>query len=117
MSEGKKEITQLIERLELLEEKFGIAISGLYATSEFITWKILTPHVHEIKINFDVGSSSGTALDRSFKIHASAYNSAGQLLGTSSANINKDNFLGFASMSIGIDVDQTPEKIRLFPAA
>jgi len=31
MSDGRKEITNIIERLELLEEKFGIALSGVYA--------------------------------------------------------------------------------------
>lgn len=109
----KIEITGIVERLELLEEKFGIAISGLYATCEFKTWK--TPHYYAIVINFDVASSTGAELDQSLSIRASAYNSAGQLLGTGSAYINKDDFLGFASMNITLDVDQAPEKIRLFP--
>lgn len=113
-SATKQEITNIIERLELLEEKFGIAISGLYATSELKTWR--TPHYHEIKLNFDVASSTGAELDRSFSIQASAYNSAGQLMETTLVKIYKDDFLGFASMSIQLHVDQAPEKIRLFPA-
>lgn len=113
-SATKQEISKIIERLELLEEKFGIAISGLYATCELNTWRI--PHYHEIKINFDVASSMGIELDRSFSICASAYNSTGQLLGAESTKIYKDDFLGFASMSITFHVDQSPEKIRLFLA-
>lgn len=113
-SPTKQEITKNVERLELLEEKFGITLSGLYASCEARTWD--APVSYGLTINFDVASPTGAELGRSFSIRASAYNSAGQLLGTESAGIYKDDFLGFASMSITLYVDQAPEKIRLFPA-
>jgi len=110
----KQEITKNIERLELLEEKFGIAISGLYANYE--TGNSAYPHI--VKINFDLTSLSGGKLERSFKVLASAYNSAGQLLRTESTRIDADDFMGFCPVSITLyDLDQPPEKIRLFPSA
>jgi len=112
---SKQEITDIIERLELLEEKFGIAISGLYATSYYQSNG--TPPYHEVRINFDVTSLSGGAFERSFPIRASAYNAVGQLLDTSSAYIDNEKFIGFSPMSILSHLDQEPTKIRLFPAA
>lgn len=111
----KLEVTNIIERLELLEEKFGISISGLYASCYYR--KHGTPPYHEVRINFDVASMNGGKLERSLKINASAYNSAGQLLDTSSTYINNEEFMGFGPMSILSLLDQKPERIRLFPAA
>jgi hypothetical protein len=114
-SKQKKEITKIIERLELLEEKFGIAISGLYSTCRYEPYG--TPPYHEVKINFDLTSLSDGKLERSFNVIASAYNSAGQLLKTDSTRIYADDFMGFSPVSITLHLDQVPEKIRLFPAA
>ena len=111
----KLEITNIVERLELLEEKFGIAISALYASCYYQSYG--SPPYHEVTINFDVTSLSGRGLERSFNISASAYNAAGQLLGTSSTYINNEEFMGFCPGSILCHLDQVPAKIRLFPSA
>lgn len=111
----KQEITKIIERLELLEEKFGIAISGLYATCRYESYG--SPPYHEIEINFDLTSLSDGKLERSFNVIASAYNFEGQLLKTDSTRIYADDFLGFSPVSITLHIDQSPEKIRLFPTA
>lgn len=110
----KQEITNIIERLELLEEKFGIALSGVYATCEPRTWS--TPLEYGVTINCDVSSASGGGLARNFNVRASAYNAAGQMIGTTSSYISKDNFIGFESISMTLYLDQPPEKVRLFPA-
>jgi len=114
MSE-RKEITKIIERLELLEEKFGIAISGLYATCEHRP--NFSPPIYQIAINFDLASLSGGKLKRNFKVLASAYNSSGQLLGTTPTYIDAGDFMGFGSFSDILYLDQAPKKIRLSPAA
>ena len=84
---GKSEITNIVERLELLEDKFGIVISGLYASCDSRPYNI--PPNHVVIINFDVNSLAGGELERSLKINASAYNTAGQLLSTEEAFIIK----------------------------
>lgn len=109
---GKRDITNCVERLELLEDQFGIAISGLYASCKFEEYG---PY-HALKINFDVTSLSGSTLKSSLKLNASAYNEAGQLLDTTSSYIHMRDFLGFGSISIEVHLDQEPAKIRLSPA-
>ena len=115
-SAAKKEITKIIERLELLEEKFGIAISGIYASCEETPWNRPTGD-YRVIVNFDISSLNGDALARSLHICASAYNSAGQLLSKQESHIDKDDFAGFASIDITLYLDQMPERIRLFPTA
>ena len=111
----KSEITNIVERLELLEDKFDIVISGLYASCE--SRPHVSPPDHVVRINFDVNSAAGGELERSLKINASTYNTAGQLLSTEKAYITKENFIGFESKEMIFFVDQAPTKIRLFPAA
>ena len=110
----KSEITNIIERLELLEDKFGIGISGLYASCE--SRPHVSPPDHVVRINFDVNSAAGGELERSLKINASTYNTAGQLLSTEKVYVTQENFIGFESKEMIFFVDQTPTKIRLFPA-
>lgn len=113
---GKSEITNIVERLELLEDKFGIVISGLYASCDSRPYNI--PPDHVVIINFDVNSLAGGELERNLQINASAYNTAGQLLSTDNVFIIKENFIGFESKKISFwSLDQAPTKIRLFPSS
>jgi hypothetical protein len=113
MIEGINEITGIVERLELLEEKFGITISALYAKYEF---KKLYPNSFDTCINFDVTSLNGDKLRRNVFIKASVYNSTGQLLRTAYTLLKAENFIGFSSVSLTLFCDQEPVKIRLFPS-
>jgi len=114
----KKEITHLVERFELLEEKFGIAISGLYATCkpEFATCDDEPdepqPPRYRIHINFDVTSLSEVQLEK-LAVNASAYNSDDQLLGE---GISICGHQCFSSESMQFLLDQKPAKIRLYPS-
>ena len=110
----KLEVTDLIERLELLEEKIGVSISGLYASMEPRIWA--TPPDFLVRMNFDIVSGGSMPLEDSFYLRASAYNNAGQIVGKGETYIYHKEFLGFDSRSIEMVVDQVPMKIRLFPA-
>lgn len=112
MSE-RLEITNIVERLELLEENFGIALSALYANYIYRPQNE-TPHF--VTINFDVTSTNGGKLERSLHVRASAYNEAGQMLETCPAYIDGEEFVGYGSYSIHLFLDQSPAKIRLFPS-
>lgn len=111
-----KEITHLVERLELIEEKFNISIEGIYATCCFYDLKSFTISSYEVELKFDV-IGNGIALDRNFSIRANVYNTQSQLLGTQTTFIRKDQFVGFATQKINISVNQFPMKLRLFPEA
>jgi len=114
MSKGLIEITNIVERLELLEEKFGIAISGLYADRGTARINGVEGFVY-IRINFDLTSNK---LESDVWMIASAYNSAGQLLDTHSDVIYAKDFNGFISVSMSLsNLNQIPARIRLFPSA
>ena len=114
----KKEITHLVERFELLEKKFGIAMSGLYATCkpEFAICDDeldeMQPPRYRILINFDVTSLSEFQLEK-IAVNAAAYNSADQLLGE---YISICGHQCFSSESMQFLLDQKPAKIRLYPS-
>lgn len=110
----KSEVTSIIERLELLEEKLGISLSGLYASIEQRAWA--NPSDFGLCINFDVLSTGGEPLHESFYIRAAAYNEAGQVIGKDDVFIHNADFSGFDSKSINMVAAQRPVKIRLFPA-
>ena len=114
----KKEITHLIQRMEILEEAFGIDISGLYATCEYRK-RALAPSDYMVSVNFDITSLNNGKL-KPFVIHANAYNSAEQLLGTTSsgqitAKYLIEYFPGFISVLLTFfHLDQEPARIRLY---
>lgn len=111
---NKMEITSIIERLELLEEKMGVSISGLYASMELRDWA--NPPDFLLRLNFDITTSGETPLEDSFYLRAAAYNEAGQAVGRGDAYVYHKEFLGFDSKTIEMTADQVPAKIRLFPA-
>lgn len=110
----KREITSIIERLELIEEKLGISFTSIYATVQKRTWS--SPPDFLLRINFDILSTSGGAVEHAFHVRAVAYNEAGQAIGKGETFVDNDSFLGFDSESFEILADQSPVKVRLFPA-
>ncbi|MDD2743945.1 MAG: ankyrin repeat domain-containing protein [Rhodocyclaceae bacterium] len=110
---GKIDVTESIQRFEVLEEKFGINLSALYAVIEHRTW--LNPPEFQIWINFDLTANSEGPLKDSFYLKATAYNDAGQSIGVASTFIYSEDFLGFDSREILLSTQQRPAKIRLFP--
>jgi hypothetical protein len=104
-----REVTSLVERLELIEDKFSIGITGIYASVELIADKFF------VVINFDITSNNGNSILENFYIHATIYNIDGQAIGMENTLIYKSDFLGFDSKSIKIYANQVPAKIRLFP--
>ena len=105
-----REVTSNVERLELIEDKFGIGISGVYASTQ-----AMAEDQFLVRINFDISSSDGEPLKQSFYIHATAYNKAGQAIGMENIFVHQPDFFGFDSRSLLFYIDQPLEKIRLFP--
>ncbi|MBK7413857.1 MAG: ankyrin repeat domain-containing protein [Dechloromonas sp.] len=107
------EITAIIERLELLEDKLGVRFEGVYCSQIKRSWEIPVDYV--IEANFDV-IGTGEILNRSFSPTLSAYNVSGQLLNTSTSFINNDRFLGIESIKIQMVCAEAPTRLRLYPA-
>lgn len=108
-----KDITSIIERLELIEEKLGVRFEGIYGVQVKRGWE--NPVDFLVEVNFDVIGTEDT-LKRSFKPTLSAYNSAGQLLNTNTSFINNDRFIGIESIKIQLLCAEAPARLRLYPA-
>ena len=106
------EITNLVERLELIEEKLGIRFDGLCARAR----KKLenSPPDYVVEVTFDVVGIE-PELKQSFKPTLSAYNNNDQLINTAETFINNEKFIGIQSCKISFDCHQHPVRLRLYP--
>ena len=111
--ESKFEITHLVERLELLEDKLGVRFEGLYVVCTKRTSE--TPADYVVEANFDV-VGMGATLERSFSPRLNAYNAEGQLLNTATSFIHNGNFVGIESCQVELICDMAPVRLRLFPS-
>lgn len=107
-------ITDLIERFELLEDKFQIRIEGVYGVvSEYSS---LSSKEYSVEVNFDViGSADAFAEDGGLYFIFNAYNTSGQLIATNTRLINSDKFIGIESVKIRLDCLEKPTRFRLYP--
>jgi hypothetical protein len=109
----KREITDLIDRLELLEDKCGIRVEAVYATCEGSI--VNGVGEYSLEVNCDI-VGTGATLERSFHLRLNAYNPAGQLIKTGTDFISAGDFSGFQSCSIRLYCDHFPHRLRLFPS-
>lgn len=108
-----EEITHLIERLEIIEDKLGVRFASIYCTQVKLIWGNSVEFV--VEVNFDVIGTEPT-LSKSFSPKFSAYNASGQLISTNSCFINNDRFLGIEPIKIQLICPTSPTQLRLFPA-
>jgi hypothetical protein len=102
------EVTDRVSRMETVEEAIGISLEALYATYAY------RDAGNNLKVNFDVVSTNGTALDSDVRVVAAAYNEAGQLLATDDTAIWAHDFAGLDSNSLTIDCAAIPTKVLLY---
>lgn len=107
-NEASIELTNRVERMELLEDRFGIQLQAMYAVFT------KDEYYSEVRVNFDVMAPNG-GIKKDLEVHVSAYNTNGQLIGTTCTYIDEDDFVGFESCSERIDCNEPPAKIRVFP--
>lgn len=91
-------MTSNVERLELLEE-ISISITGIYANQKWKRGK----HQPISRFKLILTSQAATKKKSStqhFSIRAAAYNELGQLLGSNSEFVDRNEFLGFDSKSM-----------------
>jgi len=110
MKKTKKEVvegdvTHLIERLEVFEERMGVRLDALFAKLEdgFLT------------VNFELYSRDGNQLKEETKMVVAAYDATGRLLALGSDTSLVESFFGFETYSISIHVPEQIAKIRVIP--
>lgn len=105
---AEKDMTDLIERLEVFEDRVGVNLEGLYAgLDEDIEW---------IDLNGEVHPREGTELNGDIELVATVYDSSGRVVTTSSQHFDSDSFFGFEVFSLALEVKGLkPARIRVYP--
>jgi hypothetical protein len=104
-----KDITQLIERLELFEERLGIRLEGLYAEiSDDCRW---------VTVNGEVHALEGMKLKQDIRIVGAVYDNFGRVIVTISWQVFKEKFYGFQVFLLPITLPPRANitKIRIYP--
>ncbi len=108
-----KEITHLIERFELIEDKLSVRFEGVYCTQVKRVFENQVDFL--VEVNFDVIGTE-EKLGNSFSPTFSAYNTSRQLISTATTFIDNDRFLGIESIKMELVCQEAPTKLRLYPA-
>ncbi len=96
-----------IERLEMMEEKFGISINGVFA--EFDNENSI------LEVKGEIQATNGTAIDDDIELQVSAYNSSGKVILSTSHPFCAEDFFGIDSFSTYNNIIEKPAKIRIYP--
>lgn len=96
-----------IERLEMMEEKFGISIEGVFAefNNEHST----------LEVKGEIQATNGTTIDDDIDLQVTAYNSSGKVILSTSRSFYAEDFFGVDSFSTYDDIIEKPTKIRIYP--
>ncbi len=110
MGQFIREITN-IQTYELIEERFGIHISGITASM------VLEGDKYYVKINAEIMAINGGELNQNIEIQASISDSKGNVVGDARQILLKDDFFGIASLGMisGEYHYQDVQAIKVFP--
>ncbi len=107
---GKKEEIENVERLEMMEEKFGVSLEGVYAEYETVG-----SDSHYINVRGEIQAVNGTKLEESLDVIITAYNDSGKVIATGSDRFDTDEFFGLSPFDICTEIIEKPVKIRIYP--
>lgn len=113
MSNLIKKITN-IQRFELLEERLGIAISGVNAV--LVNDGTVAEPSYYLKVNAEVIALNGGKIEHNFQVNITASDSAGEGLGGAAELFLQDWFFGIDRLHVLFEVYTTDvEVIKVFP--
>jgi hypothetical protein len=102
----KREISNVIERVETFEDRLQVRLQGLYAEVDG-DWVIVNGEVH---------SKSEAGIAEDIEIHTTVYDAQGKVLHTTHSYVSADSFFGFQAFR---EMFQPPPsaiaKIRVYP--
>lgn len=107
-----EDVTNLIEKLELFEERAGIRIEAM---SAFVEKKSSDPY-RSIQVHGEIYPSQGIELNNDVLIKMMVYDSMGRMVKTSEELYKANDFYGFEAISIWDYIPQVNiSKIRIIP--
>lgn len=112
-----KEITNLIERLDVFEDRLSVKITAI---SAWIETDYHRPYV--VKVNGELHSQNGTTLKQPTWVVVDVYDTSGRILGTNNQGtsflefIEPESFFGFHTFSIDAQIPiAAVGKVRVYP--
>ena len=90
----REDMTSFIERLPIVEQRFGVSLAGLYAYGDG----------EYIYVNGELRSER--TLDADLEVVANLYDAGGRMLGAMEHIVSVFNFIGFDSFSMLQDLDE-----------
>lgn len=110
----QKEQVVNVERLEIMEEKFGVTLEGLNAQIKH--WDSDSENMPDLEIYGEIHAANGTGIEEDVSIIATAFDSDGKVIGTGSVYIDKEDFFALENIDISIiDIISIPVKVRVYP--
>lgn len=107
-----KEITNCVQRHEILEDRAGIEIRGLMVS---VDDNSDDDGEYPISIMAEIIATSGSTIDNDIEININCYNSNGQVCGTVSAYLESDSFFGLETLNEAIYSRGFPVEIKIIP--
>jgi len=109
MAKKDKDVTHLIERLEVFEERAAIRLEAVSAT-------LVGFFDHEtIQIYGEVHAQIGSTLDNDVEITAAVYDAGNKIVAARTCCIEAENFFGFEVFELQVNADKVLEvtKVRI----
>ncbi len=108
----RKDITELIQRMEAFEARLNVAFEAL---SAFET-KDQYEDDHSVVVRGELHATSGSTINQDIELQLSVFDSNGRVIETASDYIDSEKFFGFHAFDINCTVPpKTVTKLRLVP--
>ncbi|WP_417523692.1 hypothetical protein [Marinovum sp.] len=106
-----KEITDCVQRLEMLEEAAGIEIGGLMVT----VGEDPDDGEYRISILGEITAPGGGRIDSDVEINFNCYNANRQVCGTTTAYLLAESFMGLETLDETIYSKGVPVEMKIIP--
>ena len=107
-TKGERDVSELLERFEPAEDRWGVRLEGLFAKMDQAN-----RHVH---LNGELHPREGHELSRDLEVVATVHDSSGKVVHKQTTSFYSESFFGFEAFSMSMEAGgDLPSKIRVCP--
>ena len=106
---SKQDSTDIIERMEPLEERLGVRLQALSAYID------TDPEDVEVVLNGELALRHGNKLGEDISLVVAGYGSDGRVLGTTEHYVDHETFFHIETFSILFYLPSRPTRLRIYP--